>query len=112
MFSYQLKLIYKTIYDKENDDIIEIYSKLDKDILNILENKKHNLLDYLNKYFDKEDYKIDIALYQIQDYIIILKDILEMFFEPYKWFEQRKKFLLSKDGNNYLKIYEKYCMNR
>lgn len=70
------------------------------------------MLDYLNKYFDKEDYKIDIALYQIQDYIIILKDILEMFFEPYKWFEQRKKFLLSKDGNNYLKIYEKYCMNR
>ena len=109
----QLKTIYKKITNKD-DNVLNIYQNLDIDIKNYLENDKYfenDLLYYLKKCKNLENYNFGCTLYYLEYYLDRLDELLDMLFESNKWYQDRFRFLNSKEGTNLYNLYKKNCLN-
>ena len=107
----QLIALNKKIKNNNEKDIKKIYENIPDDIKIILEKSILNnikLKEIIKEYNNLEDYKIDTTLYDLQQYCDNLNDILEMFFEKDKWYNERKKYLNSEEGKELYNIYKKY----
>ena len=112
---HQLKTLNCVLFNTYSNDINILYKRIPTDIKNLLNknNIDNNKLEDVIKLFDNmEHYKTDTVLYDIQQYCDYIQDILEMFYESDKWFNERKKYLKSVEGNNELCVYEKYISKK
>lgn len=109
----QLKTIYKKLTNKD-DNVLNIYQNLDIDIKNYLENDKYfenDLSYYLKKCKNLENYNFDCVLFYLEYYLDKLDELLDMLFDSNKWYQDRFKYLNSKEGTNLYNLYKKYCLN-
>lgn len=94
----QLKLINNYLYSDDESDLVKIYNKLPKNIIDIFEQNTDELNNInLNTIINLKN-NHDLMLYYLMDYTTYAKDILEMFFETEKYEKARELYLQRDEG--------------
>ena len=89
-FKDKLKLIYEILYQKEEDDIHKIMTSLPESIMNFLNKYNITVENIMTS---------DLAkFFHFTNYVLYLDEVLDMMFEPVKYEEIRKKFLMCAEG--------------
>lgn len=102
-FKDKLKLIYEVLYQKENDDIHEIMTSLPDAIIVFLNKYNVTVENIMTSDLSK--------FFHFTNYVLYLDEILGMMFEPVKYEEMRKKFLMRDEGKEEKILLEQFKNN-
>lgn len=102
-FKDKLTLIYEVLYQKEEDDIKKIITSLPDAIIVFLNKYNVTIENIMTSDLSK--------FFPLTNYVLYLDEILEMMFEPIKYEELRKKFLMREEGKEEKILLEQFKNN-